>query len=209
MRNIILIGPQGSGKGTQAKQIAEHYKIPHISTGDMFREAIKSKTELGKKAESIINKGNLVPDEITNGIVKERLAKNDCKEGFILDGYPRNISQAKALDEFKKIHFVLLIDVPEEISIRRLSARRQCRKCGAIYGLTIPSRKEGFCDKCNSELYQRDDDKPEAIRERLKIYNDKTKPLISFYEARSIVHHLDGSKSVPDLFDDIKKILAE
>ena len=205
---IVLIGPQGSGKGTQAKLLKEKFGIPHISTGDIFREAIAEKTELGLKAKEIIDKGNLVPDEITNKIVKERLQKEDCKKGFILDGYPRNINQAKALDSFAKIDYAVEIFVPDEISIKRLSSRRQCPKCGAIYGLDIPPKKDNICDKCGAELYQRDDDRPEAIKKRLEVYHKETEPVLDYYREKGILVRVDGTKPIKDVFEDIVRKIS-
>lgn len=205
--NIVLIGPQGSGKGTQAKLLKEKFKIPHISTGDMFRDNIGKKTELGMKAKAIIESGKLVPDEITIGIVKDRLSKPDCKKGFILDGYPRNLAQAEALEGFAKANHALDIEVPDNVSIKRLSSRWQCRKCGAIYGITLIPKKKWFCDKDGSELYQRDDDKPEAIRKRLEIYHNETKPLIDFYKKKGILAEIDGNQPVEKIFEDIMELL--
>lgn len=200
---LVLIGPQGSGKGTQAKLLKKKFDTPHISTGDMFRENIAQKTELGLKAEAIIDAGKLVPDEITTAMTKERLSKPDCKKGFILDGYPRNLPQAEALDTFAKVDYVLDIDVPDEVSIKRLSARRQCKSCGAIYGISILPKKEGICDKCGGELYQRDDDKPETIKKRLEVYHKETEPLLNFYNKKGILVRINGDQPVEKIFEDI------
>ncbi|MCX8146903.1 MAG: adenylate kinase [Candidatus Woesearchaeota archaeon] len=206
---IVLIGPQGSGKGTQAKMLQEKFNIPHISTGDIFREAISKGTEIGKKAKAIIESGKLVPDEITNKIVEERLKQDDCKNGFILDGYPRNLNQAKALDSFSKIDYVIEIDVPDKISVKRLSSRRQCKKCGAIYGITLIPKEEGICDKCGSELYQRDDDRPDAIKKRLEIYHKETEPILEYYRKKGILIRVDGTGSVENVFKEIKAKLKK
>src|SRR3989338_371977 len=203
--NIILIGPQGSGKGTQAKMISEKYSIPHISTGDLFRDAIKRGTALGAKAEKYINQGILVPDEIVINLVKERISKHDCKTGFILDGFPRTLSQAKMLDSIVKINCVLNININDSVSIARLSSRRQCRKCGEIYGKEVKPKIEGRCDKCKSELYQRDDDKPEAIKKRLEIYHRQTIPVLKYY--KSVVHDINGKQTVEKIFEEIFGIL--
>ncbi|MFO8016744.1 MAG: adenylate kinase [Candidatus Woesearchaeota archaeon] len=200
---IVLIGPQGSGKGTQAELLKEKLGVPHISTGDMFRENIKEQTELGKKAKEIIDAGRLVPDELTTEMVRERLSRDDCGDGFILDGYPRNLSQAEALDGFAGISHAIEIHVPDEVSVKRLSSRRQCRNCGAIYGLNRQPEKEGVCDKCGGELYQRDDDKPEAIEERLAVYHRDTEPVIDLYMKKGILLRIDGDQTVDRIFNDI------
>ena len=182
--NLILLGGPGAGKGTQAKLIVEEYKIPQISTGDMLREAVKQGTELGKKAKEYMDKGELVPDEIVIGIVRDRLKQPDCEKGFILDGFPRTIAQAEALDKMldeigKKIDAVINIYVPEEEIVKRIVNRRTCKKCGAIYHLIYsPPKESNKCDKCGGELYQRDDDKEETVRERLRVYKQQTEPLI-------------------------------
>jgi len=201
--NIVLIGPQGSGKGTQAKLLKDKFKIPHISTGVMFRENIAKKTELGLKAKAIIDSGKLVPDEITTAMVKDRISKDDCRKGFILDGYPRNLSQAKALDTFAKIDYVVDVEITDALAIKRLSSRRQCRVCGAIYGIDIPSKKPGICDKDGGELYQRDDDKPEAIKKRLDVYHRETEPLIDYYKEKGVLVRIDGSQPVKKILNDL------
>lgn len=207
--NLVLIGPQGSGKGTQAKLLKDKLRIPHLSTGDMFRENIAKKTELGMKAEAIIDSGKLVPDEITTAMVKDRLSKADCKNGFILDGYPRNLEQAEALDGFADIDHVLEIHVPDNVSVKRLSSRWQCRKCGAIYGISLIPKKKGVCDKCNGELYQREDDRPEAIKKRLEIYHKETKPLIDYYRKKGILATIDGDQEVEKIFEDVEEVLEK
>ncbi len=209
MREIVLIGPQGGGKGTQAKLIAKKYKIPHISTGDMFRQTIEEKTALGLKAKKIMDKGYLVPDEITTAMIEERIKKPDCKKGFILDGYPRNKKQAEALEEFSKVDFVLDIEVSDDLAVKRLSARRQCKKCGAIYGIDVPPKKDNICDNDGEKLYQRNDDKPEAIRKRLSTYQRETAPLLKFYDEKGKLYRLDGSKPIEAIFREITKILGE
>jgi len=211
--NIILLGGPGAGKGTQAKLIVEKYGIPQISTGDMLREAVKQGTELGKKAKEYMDKGELVPDEIVIGIVKERLKQPDCEKGFILDGFPRTIAQAEALDKMleelgKKIDAVINIHVPEEEIIKRIVNRRTCKKCGAIYHLIYsPPKEPNKCDKCGGELYQRDDDKEETVRERLRVYREQTEPLIEYYKKKGILYNVDGTKDINGVFEEIRSIL--
>ena len=197
-RNFVFLGPQGSGKGTVIGKIKDKFQAPHISTGDMFREAVKEGTEFGRKAQEYMNRGELVPDEVTTGMVKERIARDDCTNGFMLDGFPRNLSQAEALAGITEIHTAVLIDVPEKVSLERLGGRRQCRDCGAIFHLLfVPPKKEGTCDKCGGELYQRDDDKDEAIKERLAIYAKETKPIVDYYAKSGVLTSVDGS-GTPD-----------
>ncbi len=211
--NIILLGAPGAGKGTQAKLIVEKYGIPQISTGDMLREAVEKGTELGKKAKVYMERGELVPDDIVIGIVKERLSEDDCKRGYILDGFPRTIKQAEALDEIllsmsSKIDAVINISVSEEEIIRRIVFRRVCRRCGAVYNLIYNPPKQGdICDRCGGELYQRDDDKEEVVRERLKAYKEQTQPLKDYYSKKGILYNIDGAKKIDEIFEDIQKIL--
>ncbi len=182
---LIIFGPPGSGKGTYSSMLAPKLGIVHISTGDIFREMAKEDTELGRKVAEILKKGELVPDEIVIEIVRERISKEDCKNGFILDGFPRTIPQAEALEKMTKVDKVINLVVPEEVIIARLSARRVCKNCGAIYNLrTLPPKKDGICDKCGGELYQREDDKPEVIKERLRVYEEQSKPLLEFYRGK-------------------------
>ncbi len=203
-----MFGPQGSGKGTQAKILADRYRIPHISTGDMLRAAIAKETELGNKAKALINEGKLVPDEIVNGIVKERLAMGDCVDGYILDVYPRNLDQAKELEAFADIKYVIELHVPDDISVSRIVHRRQCKACGAIFGLDFPPKVEGVCDKCGEVLYQRDDDKEEAMKKRLAIYHEETEALIGFYSPKEIVYKVDGTMTVDEVQKALTKILG-
>lgn len=205
---IVLIGPQASGKGTQAKLLKEKLGIPHISTGDMFREAIAKDTELGKKTKAVMEAGTLMPDEITNELVQERLNQDDCRKGYMLDGYPRNIAQTKALDKFSKVDKAIEISIPDSVAIKRLSARTQCRKCGAIYGISIIPEKKGICDKCGGQLYQRDDDKPEAIKKRLEIYHKETKPIIEHYRKKGVLETINGDQDVEKIFKDVMKVLG-
>ena len=214
MLSIILMGPPGAGKGTNAKRIANEYKIPHISTGDMFREAIKNKTPLGELASSYINKGLLVPDEVTIGLVKERLSAPDCEKGFLLDGFPRNIAQAEALskigEEIKKpINYVINLVVDESILIDRISGRRVCKTCGAPFHIkTKKSLKEGVCDLCGGELYQRKDDNEETLKARLHEYHQNTLPLIQYYSKENLLHEVSGVKDLDELLKDLNAIIG-
>ena len=213
--NIILLGPPGGGKGTQAKKIVEKYGIPHIATGDILREAVAKGTELGKKAKEYMDRGELVPDEIVIGIVRERLKQPDCEKGFLLDGFPRTIKQAEALDEMlkelgKNIDAVIYIDVPEEEVVKRITYRRTCRNCGAVYHLIYaPPKEDNKCDKCGGELYQRDDDKEEVVRQRFKVYMENTAPLIEYYEKKGLLYRVDGTKSIDEVFSQIDEILQK
>ena len=211
--NIIFLGPPGAGKGTQAQRICAALNIPQISTGDMFRAAIGQGTELGKKAKACIDAGQLVPDEITIGIVKERLAQDDCKNGFLLDGFPRTTEQAEALETILKeigqeLTCALNIAVPKELLIERAIGRRMCRKCGASFHIQFnPSKVEGVCDECGGELYQRADDTRETMENRLSVYEASTQPLIDFYEAKGKCRSVDGDQAIDKVFDDIVKAL--
>ncbi|MCX6706674.1 MAG: adenylate kinase [Candidatus Woesearchaeota archaeon] len=204
---IILLGPPGTRKGTQAERIVKKYGIPHISTGDMFREAIAKGTELGRMAKGILDQGKFVPDKITIGLVKERLSKPDCKKGFILDGFPRTIPQAEALDKMIKLDKAVLLESSDDIIIKRLSSRRQCRKCNAIYGIDMPPKKKGVCDKCGGQLYQRDDDREEVIRKRLETYNKQTAPLIECYKKKGILAKINGQQTIEKIFEDVVEAL--
>ncbi|MEN3042660.1 MAG: adenylate kinase [Fervidobacterium sp.] len=212
--NLIFLGPPGAGKGTYAKRIVEKYGIPHISTGDIFREAIAKGTELGKKVQDIVNSGNLVPDELTNALVEERLKQPDCENGFILDGYPRTINQAQALDIMlknmkKELDGALYFEVDEETVVQRISTRRVCAKCGKVYNvITLPPKIEGRCDDCNSELIQREDDKEEIVRGRYRVYIEKTSPLIEYYRNQNKLFTLDGGKSVEEVMKMLFNILG-
>ena len=212
---IIMLGAPGAGKGTQAKQIAEKYTIPHISTGDIFRANIKQGTELGKKAKSYMDAGGLVPDELVCDLVVDRIGQDDCKNGFVLDGFPRTIPQAEALtDALKKIgqsmDFAIDVDVPDENIIDRMSGRRACLNCGATYHVVnIPPKKEGICDKCGEEIVLRDDDKPETVKKRLDVYHEQTQPLIDYYKKEGIIMSVDGTQDMSKVFSDIIGILGE
>ena len=211
---IILMGPPGAGKGTQAEKLVELYQIPHISTGDMFRKAQKEGTELGLKAKSYMDQGQLVPDEVTVGIVKERLAEDDCKGGFLLDGFPRTVQQADALDGILveldlALDRVVNIEVDKAFLVDRLTGRRVCRACGATFHVTNKATKvEGVCDKCGGELYQRNDDKVETVSNRLDVYAAQTAPLIEYYQSKGIMSSIDGSKSMEDVLADIRTALG-
>ncbi len=204
---LVLIGPQGSGKGTQAKVISEEFNIPHISTGDLFRENIANNTDLGKKVKDLINRGELVPDSIVVDMLKSRLLEKDAKKGFVLDGYPRNVDQIKMLEKITKIDVALLIDVNDKISIRRISSRRQCKKCGKIYSLELHKNIKK-CE-CLGELYQREDDKEEAVKKRLQQYHEKTKPVIDYYKKQKILLDINGDQTVDNVSKDIIKSLKD
>lgn len=211
---MILVGPPGAGKGTQAARLVDEFGIPHIATGDIFRSAIKNETPLGKKAQEYIDQGQLVPDEVTVGIVEKRLNQDDCQKGFILDGFPRTVAQADALNDILadldiKLDAVLNIEVSEEEVVRRLSGRRVCSECGASYQLEFnPPQEENICDKCGGELYQRDDDEPETIKERLEVYKDKTEPLINYYQKEGTLKSIDGEAAPKEVFNRIKQELS-
>jgi adenylate kinase len=208
------MGPPGAGKGTQAEKLVELYQIPHLSTGDMFRKAQKEGTELGLKAKSYMDQGQLVPDEVTVGIVKERLAEDDCKGGFLLDGFPRTVQQADALDGILveldlALDRVVNIEVDKAFLVDRLTGRRVCRACGATFHVTNKAPKvEGVCDKCGGELYQRNDDKVETVSNRLDVYAAQTAPLIEYYQSKGIMSSIDGSKSMEDVLADIRTALG-
>ena len=211
---IIMLGAPGAGKGTQAKQIADKYGMPHISTGDIFRANIKDGTELGKKAKTYMDQGLLVPDELVCELVVDRILQEDCKNGFVLDGFPRTIPQAEALtDALQKIgssmDFALNIDVPDENIIDRMSGRRACLNCGATYHIVnIPTKVEGVCDRCGSPVVLRDDDKPETVKKRLEVYHTQTQPLIDYYEKQGILKTVDGTQSMDTVFQTIIEILG-
>lgn len=211
---IIMLGAPGAGKGTQAKLIAEKYQVPHISTGDIFRANIKNGTELGMEAKKYMDQGLLVPDELTVKILLDRVAQDDCKNGYVLDGFPRTIPQAKVLEDAleklgEKIDYAIDVDVPDENIVRRMSGRRACLKCGATYHIEhVPPKAEGICDACGSELVLRDDDKPETVQNRLKVYHDQTQPLIDFYTEKGVLKTVDGTVDMKDVFQAITDILG-
>ncbi|MBS5334025.1 MAG: adenylate kinase [Clostridiales bacterium] len=215
MLRTILLGPPGAGKGTQAAKIVEKYHIPHISTGDIFRENIKNGTELGKRAKEYMDKGELVPDDLVIEIATDRLLKDDCKDGFLLDGFPRTVYQAEKLDEFLKAHDskidkVLDIAVEKEELMTRLTGRRVCKACGASYHVVnIPPKKEGICDVCGAPLVQRADDNAETVANRIEVYEAQTMPLIEYYEKAGNIAHIDGATGLESVFADIVKALGE
>lgn len=212
---IIMLGAPGAGKGTQAKKIAEKYQIPHISTGDIFRANIKNGTELGKKAKSYMDQGLLVPDELTCDLVVDRIAQADCQNGYVLDGFPRTIPQAEALDAAltklgEKMDYAINVDVPDENIVNRMGGRRACLGCGATYHIVYNAPKtENVCDACGEKLVLRDDDKPETVQKRLNVYHDQTQPLINYYSKAGILKDVDGTVDMNDVFAAIVAILGE
>ena len=207
---IVLVGPPGVGKGTVAGKLSKKLGIPHIATGDMLRENVAKKTDLGLKAKSYMDRGLLVPDQVVIDMVKERIRRQDCKKGFILDGFPRTIPQAEEIADAAKIDKVVNIQSDDKIIVERLSRRRVCEKCGFIYHLDfIKPNREGFCDKCSGQLYQREDDKPAAIKERLKVYREKTEPLIKYYENKGILFDVDGSGSPEEEFELVYRAVSD
>lgn len=211
---IIMLGAPGAGKGTQAKRIAEKYTIPHISTGDIFRANIKNGTDLGKKAKEYMDQGLLVPDELTCDLVMDRIQQDDCKNGFVLDGFPRTIPQAEALDEAlnkigQKMDYAIDVDVPDENIVNRMGGRRACLSCGATYHVEFnPTKAEGICDACGAQTVLRDDDKPETVQKRLTVYHDQTQPLIDYYKNQGILKSVDGTQPMEAVFDAIVGILG-
>jgi adenylate kinase len=211
---IVLLGPPGAGKGTQAKQISITYDIPHISTGDIFRKNISEKTKLGIEAKGYMDKGLLVPDELTINIVKDRLDENDCKVGFLLDGFPRTVEQAEALDAFlnekgTKIDATLLIDVPKGSILERMTGRRVCPSCGASFHIMFnPPKTDSKCDACGEVLIQRKDDSEETVKERIDVYERQTEPLVKYYQSKNVLLTVDGTKNIDDVFNDICQLLG-
>lgn len=212
---IIMLGAPGAGKGTQAKKIAEKYGVPHISTGDIFRANIKGGTELGMKAKSYMDQGQLVPDDVTIGMLLDRISEADCANGYVLDGFPRTIPQAESLtnalnERGEKMDYAVNVDVPDEAIVTRMSGRRACLACGATYHIVYNAPKtEGICDTCGQKLVLRDDDKPETVQKRLSVYHDQTQPLIDYYQAAGILVTVDGTKDLNEVFKDITVVLGE
>lgn len=212
---VIMLGAPGAGKGTQAKKIAEKYSIPHISTGDIFRANIKNGTELGKKAKTYMDQGLLVPDELVVDLVVDRLNQDDCANGCVLDGFPRTIPQAEALDEAlaavgQSVDCAINVEVPDENIVNRMSGRRACVSCGATYHIVYaPTKVENVCDTCQGELILRDDDKPETVKKRLNVYHEQTQPLIDYYTKKNILVEVDGTVDIDEVFAAIVKILGE
>lgn len=212
---IIMLGAPGAGKGTQAKKIAEKYHIPHISTGDIFRANIKGGTELGMKAKAFMDQGQLVPDEITIGMLMDRIQEADCADGYVLDGFPRTIPQAESLTSALKecgesVDFAVNVDVPDENIVNRMSGRRACVSCGATYHIVYnPPKQEGICDVCGEKLVLRDDDKPETVQKRLSVYHDQTQPLIEYYNAAGVLANVDGTQDMEKVFQDIVSVLGD
>lgn len=213
--NLVFMGLPGAGKGTQAENIVEHFQIPHVSTGDMFRSAMKDETPLGQKAKSYMDRGELVPDEVTIGIVNERLSKDDCKKGFLLDGFPRNVAQAEALENIlalsdRKIDHVFHIEISRNILLSRLTGRRICKDCGATYHTEFnPTKTEGVCDKCGGELYQRADDNEETVATRLDVNIEQQQSLLNFYKDLGYLRTIQGDQQIDQVFQDISKFLRE
>lgn len=211
---IIMLGAPGAGKGTQAKKIADKYEIPHISTGDIFRANIKNGTELGQKAKTFMDQGLLVPDELVVDLVVDRVNQDDCTNGYVLDGFPRTIPQAEALDAAlakmgQKMDYAINVEVPDENIVRRMSGRRACVDCGATYHLVYaPTKVEGICDNCGGKLILRDDDKPETVQKRLGVYHEQTQPLIEYYTKENILVEVDGTIDINDVFAEIVKVLG-
>lgn len=214
MHRLLIMGPPGAGKGSQAVMIKEYYHIPHISTGDMFREAIAKKLPLGVLAKEYMDKGELVPDSVTVGLVRERLREEDCKTGFLLDGFPRTLAQAAALDDIlreygSQIDHVINLDVNDAVLIERIAGRRICRQCGASYHIVNrPSKTKGVCDICGGPLYQRPDDNEETVKNRIRVYQEQTKPILDYYQDKGLVINIDGSQNVEDIFLKLQKILG-
>ncbi len=212
---IIMLGAPGAGKGTQAKMISDKYGIPHISTGDIFRANIKNGTELGKKAKTYMDQGLLVPDELVVDLVVDRVAQDDCAKGYVLDGFPRTIPQAEALDAAlekmgSKVGYAINVEVPDENIVTRMSGRRACVSCGATYHIVhIPPKTEGICDRCGAKLILRDDDKPETVKKRLAVYHEQTQPLIDYYTKQNVLVEVDGTKDMEEVFAAICRILGE
>ncbi len=213
MIDLVFLGPPGAGKGTYARKLKEILGIPHISTGDIFREAVAAGTELGRKVKHILESGELVPDEIVNEVVRERLSEPDCKKGFILDGYPRTVAQAEALDEMlremgRSLMWAILFDVPEDVVVQRITNRRVCPKCGRIYNLiTNPPKEDNLCDECKVPLIQREDDKEEVVRKRYRVYMENTLPVVEYYEKKGKLQKIDGTAGLDAVIEEVLKLV--
>jgi adenylate kinase len=204
--NIVMLGSPGVGKGTYAKILSDKYNVPRISVGDLFREAIRDETELGKKIRDYVSRGDLVPDEMVIELVKERLQKDDCKNGFFLDGFPRTIAQAEAMEKFKRIDKIFNFVASDRVVMSRLGGRRTCRECGAIYHVeNIPSKVEGICDRCGGGLYQRSDETPQAIKNRLRVYREKTKPVIDYFREKGLIADVDANYRI----EEVDKVISQ
>ncbi|NOY23631.1 MAG: adenylate kinase [Acidobacteria bacterium] len=205
---VVFLGAPGTGKGTQAKKLSAKYGLPHVSTGDILRNAVKMGTELGLKAKTIMDRGDLIPDEVILGIIKNRLVKPDCKKGFLLDGFPRTLAQAEALDSFNSVNCAIQIDVPDDVLVKRLVLRRSCPSCGTMYHLEYQlPRVEGVCDKCGTALVQREDDREDVVKSRFRVYVEKTAPLIGYYQGKGVLHNVNGNRNVEVVFSEIVQIL--
>ncbi len=205
---VVFLGAPGTGKGTQAKKLSTKFGLPHISTGDILRNAVKTGTELGLKAKAIMERGDLVPDDVILGIIKDRLAESDCANGFLLDGFPRTIAQAEGFDRLDSVNCAIQIDVPDSVLVKRLVLRRTCPSCGAMYHLEYqPPRVEGICDKCGTALIQREDDREDVVKSRLRVYVEKTAPLVGYYREKGVLHSVDGNRNVEVVFSEIVRIV--
>ncbi|RLE17732.1 MAG: adenylate kinase [Acidobacteria bacterium] len=205
---VVFLGAPGTGKGTQAKKLSAKYGLPHISTGDILRNAVKMGTDLGMKAKSIMDRGELVPDEVILGIIKNRLAKPDCKKGFLLDGFPRTLAQAEGFDRLDSVNCAIQIDVPSDVLVKRLVLRRTCSSCGAMYHLEYhPPRVEGVCDICGAALVQREDDSESVVKSRFRVYVEKTEPLIGYYRQKGVLYNVDGNQDIETVFSEIVQII--
>ncbi len=207
-RKVVFLGAPGTGKGTQAKKLSAKYGLPHISTGDILRNAVKSGTALGLKAKAIMERGDLVPDDVMMGIIKERLAEPDCVKGFLLDGFPRTIVQAEAFDRLLSVNCAIQLDVPDDVLVKRLVLRRTCPSCGAMYHLEFhPPKVDTLCDKCGVTLVQREDDREDVVKSRLRVYVEKTEPLVGYYREKGVLYSVDGDRDVETVFSEIVDIV--
>lgn len=205
---VVFLGAPGTGKGTQAKKLSSKYGLPHVSTGDILRNAVKKGTELGLKAKAIMDRGDLVPDEVILGIVENRLVKPDCAKGFLLDGFPRTLAQAEAFDKWDSANCAIQIDVPDDVLVKRLVLRRTCPSCGSMYHLEYqPPAVEGVCDKCGTALVQREDDREDVVKSRFQVYVKKTEPLIDYYRKKDVLHKVDGNRDAETVFSEIVQIV--